>query len=65
MSLDAILQKVLEVVPFQLTTDGGPQEARRRFGELPRQSVHPEVTAQDHSIDGPDGPIATTRRSVS
>jgi acetyl esterase/lipase len=58
MSLDAILQKVLEVVPFQLTTDGGPQEARRRFGELPRQSVHPEVTAQDHSIDGPDGPIA-------
>jgi acetyl esterase len=58
MSLDAILQKVLEVVPFQLTTDGGPQEARKRFGELPRQSVHPEVTAQDHSIDGPDGPIA-------
>lgn len=58
MSLDAILQQVLEVVPFQLTTDGGPQEARRRFGELPRQSVHPEVTAQDHSIDGPDGRIA-------
>jgi len=41
MSLDAVLQKVLEVVPFQLTTDGGPQEARRRFGELPRQSVYP------------------------
>lgn len=58
MSLDAILQKVLEVVPFQLTTDGGPDEARRRFGELPRQAVHPEVTAQEHSIDGPGGPIA-------
>jgi len=58
MSLDAILQKVLEVVPFQLTTDGGPLQARKRFGELPRPSVHPEVIAQDHRIDGPDGPIA-------
>jgi acetyl esterase/lipase len=58
MSLDAILQKVIEAVPFQLTTDGGPEEARRRFAELPRQEVHPEVTAEDRSIDGPDGPIA-------
>lgn len=58
MSLDGILQKVLETVPFQLTTDGGPEEARRRFAELPRTPMHPEVTAQDRSIDGPDGPIA-------
>jgi acetyl esterase/lipase len=57
MSLDAILQAVLEAVPFQLTTDGGPEEARRRFADLPRQSVHPEVSAEDRSIDGPDGPI--------
>lgn len=57
MPLDDILLKVLEVVPFQLTTDGGPQEARRRFGDLPRQSVHPDVTVADRSVDGPHGPI--------
>lgn len=57
MSLDPILQKVLEAVPFQLTTDGGPEEARRRFAELPRQEVHPDVTAEDRDIDGPGGPI--------
>lgn len=57
MSLDAILQTVLEAVPFQLTTDGGPEEARRRFAELPRQEVHPEVTAEDRSIEGPGGEI--------
>lgn len=58
MSLDAILKTVLEAVPFQLTTDGGPEQARRRFAELPRQEVHPEVTAEDRSIDGPGGAIA-------
>lgn len=58
MSLDDALQKVLEVVPFQLTTDGGPLQARQRFAELPRQSVHPEVTVEDRAIDGPNGPIA-------
>ena len=57
MSLDDALQKVLEVVPFQLTTDGGPQQARERFAALPRQSVHPQVTVQEHSIDGPGGAI--------
>lgn len=58
MPMDNVLQQVLEAVPFQLTTDGGPQQARQRFADLPRQSVHPEVTAEDRSIDGPDGPIA-------
>ncbi|WP_370331169.1 alpha/beta hydrolase [Mycolicibacterium hippocampi] len=58
MSVDDVLQKVLEAVPFQLTTDGGPQEARRRFAELPRTPLHPEVTAEDRSVDGPAGPIA-------
>lgn len=55
--MDEVLQKVLEAVPFQLTTDGGPQQARQRFAELPRQSVHPDVTVEDRSIDGPDGPV--------
>ncbi|MFV1362302.1 alpha/beta hydrolase [Mycolicibacterium elephantis] len=55
--IDAILQKVLEAVPFQLTTDGGPEAARCRFAELPRREVHPEVRSEDRVIDGPDGPI--------
>ncbi|MBB2990455.1 acetyl esterase/lipase [Mycolicibacterium iranicum] len=57
-ALDPVLQKVLEVVPFQLTTDGGPEPARRRFADLPRSPVLPEVQAHDRSIDGPAGPIA-------
>ena len=57
MPLDDVLQQVLEVVPFQLTTDGGPQQARQRFADLPRQSVHPEVTVSDRTIEGPGGPL--------
>lgn len=57
MPLDDALQAVLEAVPFQLTTDGGPQQARRRFADLPRRPVHPEVAAVDRTIDGPAGPI--------
>ena len=35
-AIDAILQKVLEAVPFQLTVDGGIEEARRRLhNDLP------------------------------
>lgn len=55
--LDAVLQQVLEAVPFQLTTDGGPDAARRRFAELPRKPVHPEVSVDDRTIDGPAGRI--------
>jgi acetyl esterase/lipase len=55
--LDPVLQKVLEVVPFQLTTEGGPESARQRFNELPRSPVLPEVTTRELSIDGPGGPI--------
>lgn len=40
--MDAILQKVLEAVPFQLAVDGGVEEARRRLRE---------------QIEGPAGPI--------
>ena len=54
---DAILVKVLEAVPFQLTTDGGVEAARQRFRDLPRRSVHPDVRTEDRTIDGPAGPI--------
>ncbi|MDQ2635387.1 MAG: alpha/beta hydrolase [Actinomycetota bacterium] len=56
-AVDTILQKVLEAVPFQLTTDGGPEAARRRFGELPRREVHPDLRSEDRAVDGPTGPI--------
>jgi len=55
--LDAILQKVLDAVPFQLTTDGGVEAARKRFRDLPRREVHPELRAENHVVDGPAGPI--------
>jgi acetyl esterase len=55
--LDAILLKVLEAVPFQLTTDGGVQASRQRFRDLPRRQVHPDVRAENRTIDGPAGPI--------
>ncbi len=56
-AVDAILLKVMEAVPFQLTTDGGVEEARRRFREVPRREVHPEVRSANREIEGPDGPI--------
>jgi acetyl esterase len=55
--VDAILQKVLEAVPFQLTIDGGIDESRRRFRDLPRRPLHPELRVENHHIDGPAGPI--------
>lgn len=56
-AVDAILLKVMEAVPFQLTTEGGVEEARQRFRDVPRRDVHPEVRSQDLVIDGPGGPI--------
>lgn len=56
-AVDTILQKVLEAVPFQLTTDGGPEAARRRFAELPRREAHPDLRTEDRTVDGPAGPI--------
>jgi acetyl esterase len=55
--VDAILQKVLDAVPFQLTLDGGIEAARQRFRDLPRRPVHPELRVEDHVIDGPAGQI--------
>ncbi|WP_304118277.1 alpha/beta hydrolase [Mycolicibacterium bacteremicum] len=51
-ALDAILEKVLEAVPFQLTMDGGPEAARERFRALPRREVHPELRTEDRTIAG-------------
>lgn len=51
-ALDAILEKVLEAVPFQLTMDGGPEAARERFRALPRREVHPELRAEDRIVEG-------------
>jgi acetyl esterase len=56
-AVDAILQKVLEAVPFQMTTDGGFEAARQRFRDLPRRQVHPELRVEDHTIDAPAGTI--------
>src|SRR5258705_2457044 len=56
-AVDAILQKVLERVPFQLTTDGGPEAARQRFRDLPRKPVHQDLRVEDRTVDGPAGPI--------
>ncbi|MGI9123281.1 MAG: alpha/beta hydrolase [Mycobacterium sp.] len=56
--IDAILQKVLEAVPFKLTVEGGVDEARQRLRELPRRPLHPDMRVEDHVIDGPEGPIS-------
>lgn len=56
-AVDAILQKVLQAVPFQLSTEIGVAAARRQFSELPRAAVHPEVVATDREVPGPAGPI--------
>ncbi len=45
------------MVPFQLSTADGVDEARRKFKELPRRGVHPEVVTEDRTIEGPAGPI--------
>ena len=56
-AVDAILLKVLEAVPFQLTTDGGVEASRERFRDLPRRQVHPDVRTENRTVDGPAGPI--------
>lgn len=56
-AVDAILQKVLQAVPFQLSTAEGVEVARRKFNELPRREIHPELEVSDRSVDGPAGPV--------
>jgi acetyl esterase/lipase len=55
--IDAILQKVLEAVPFRLTVDHGVEEARRRLRDLPQRPLHSDLRVEDNTIDGPAGPI--------
>ncbi|OMC42215.1 lipase [Mycobacterium sp. IS-2888] len=55
--IDPILLKVLDAVPFRLSTDDGVDAARQRFRDLPRRSLHPELRVEDRTIDGPAGPI--------
>ncbi|OBF44166.1 lipase [Mycobacterium sp. 852002-50816_SCH5313054-b] len=55
--IDPILQKVLDAVPFRLTTDDGVEAARQRFRDLPRRPLHPELRVEDRTIPGPGGAI--------
>jgi acetyl esterase len=57
-AIDPILVKVLDAVPFRLSTDDGIDAARQRFRDLPRRPLHPEVRVEDRDIPGPDGSIA-------
>ncbi|MEZ0353202.1 alpha/beta hydrolase [Mycobacterium sp. pR1184] len=56
--IDPILLKVLDAVPFRLSTDDGIEAARQRFRNLPRRPVHPELRVEDRTIDGSAGAIA-------
>jgi acetyl esterase/lipase len=55
--VDAILQKVLDAVPFRLTVNEGIEAARRGLRELPRRPMHPDLRVEAFRIDGPAGPI--------
>jgi acetyl esterase/lipase len=55
--LDAILMKVLQAVPFQLSADDGLAAARQRLRDLPRRAVHPDLRVENRTIDGPASPI--------
>src|ERR1700744_2813956 len=56
--IDPILMKVLDAVPFRLSTDDGIEAARQRFRDLPRRPLHPELRVEDRDIPGPAGPVA-------
>lgn len=49
--------KVLDAVPFRLSTDDGIDAARQRFRDLPRRALHPELRVEDRDIQGPVGPL--------
>jgi acetyl esterase/lipase len=55
--IDPILVKVLDAVPFRLSTDDGIEAARQRFRDLPRRLLHPELRVEDRAIRGPAGRI--------
>jgi acetyl esterase len=57
-AIDPILLKVLDAVPFRLSTDDGIDAIRQRLRDLPRRQIHPELRVEDRTIDGPAGPVA-------
>ena len=57
-AIDAILQKVLDAVPYRLAPDDGIEAARKGFRDVRRRAVLPEVRSDDRTIPGPAGPIA-------
>jgi acetyl esterase len=56
-TIDPILLKVLDAVPFRLSTEDGIDAVRQRLRDLPRRPVHPELRVEDRDIDGPAGSI--------
>jgi len=56
-AIDPILLKVLDAVPFRLSTDDGVDAARQRFRDLPRRPLHTELRVEDRAIRGPAGAI--------
>ncbi|KAA1249497.1 alpha/beta hydrolase [Mycobacterium simiae] len=56
-AIDPILLKVLDAVPFRLSTEDGIDAVRQRLRDLPRRPVYPELRVEDRSIDGPGGAI--------
>ncbi|GAB3020553.1 alpha/beta hydrolase [Mycobacterium bourgelatii] len=55
--IDPILLKVLDAVPFRLSTEDGIDAVRQRLRDLPRRPVHPELRVEDRTIAGPAGSI--------
>ena len=55
--IDPILLKVLDAVPFRLSTEDGVEAARQRLRDLPRRPLHPDLRVEDRDIPGPGGPL--------
>lgn len=55
--VDPILLKVLDAVPFRLSSEDGIDAVRQRLRDLPRRALNPELRVEDRAIDGPGGPI--------
>lgn len=49
--------KVLDAVPFRLSTEDGVEAARQRLRDLPRRPFHPDLRVEDRDIAGPGGPL--------
>lgn len=56
-TIDPIVLKVLDAIPFRLTLDDGAEAARRAMRDLPHRPIHPELPSEDRVIDGPGGDL--------